>query len=73
MIILLYQQEVINMNKVIKILMDRDGETYEGAKELVNECREAIINESSYGYDVDEIIGEYLGLEPDYLFDILYM
>ena len=46
------------MNKVIEILMERDGMSYEYARSLVKETR-------------DEIIADYLGLEPDYIDDIL--
>ena len=56
------------MNKVIKILMNRDGLTESEAKELINETREMIIAEPE---DADQIISEQLGLEPDYLFDII--
>lgn len=53
------------MNKVVKILMKRDGISEHDAKELVNECREALMN-GDY-----EAIQDYLGLEDDYIFDIL--
>ena len=54
----------------IKILMDRDGITYDEAKQLVMECRNALFEASSITSS-DEIIASYLGLEPDYIFDIL--
>ena len=47
------------MNKIIKILMNRDGISEEEARALVKETR-------------DEIIQDYLGLEPDYLDYILH-
>ena len=50
---------------VIKILMERDGITKEEAEELVEDCAEALGN-GNY-----EAIQEYLGLEDDYIFDIL--
>ena len=53
------------MKKVINILMRRDGLTYNEAKSLVIECREALERGE---YDAIE---EYLGLEDDYIFDIL--
>ena len=56
------------MNKVIEILINRDGLTEIEAKELIYETREMIITEPE---DADQIISEQLGLEPDYLFDIL--
>lgn len=58
----------------IKILMDRDGITYDEAKQLVIECRDALLeanNNPNSDILADEIIMDYLGLEPDYIFDIL--
>ena len=57
------------MNRVVKILMERDGMEYEDARSLVIETRDEII--SSGTWDPDEIIADYLDLEPDYLDDIL--
>lgn len=56
------------MNKVIEILINRDGLTESEAKKLIDETREMIITEPE---DADQIISEQLGLEPDYLFYIL--
>ena len=53
------------MNRVVKILMERDGITREDAEEQVEVCREAL--EAGDG----EAIQYYLGLEDDYIFDIL--
>lgn len=53
------------MNRVVKILMDRDDLTEEDAIEQVNECREALNNGE---FDALQV---YLGLEDDYLFDII--
>lgn len=54
------------MNRVVEILMKRDGITEEQAEQLVEECAEALWNGNH------EAIQEYLGLEDDYIFDILY-
>lgn len=52
---------------IIKILMDRDGITYDEAKQLVIECRDAMLEANNNpNSDID-----YLGLESDYIFDIL--
>lgn len=59
------------MNRVVKILMKRDDLTEQEATELLDECREAL---ADCKYDIQEsedIIQDYLGLEPDYIFDIL--
>lgn len=58
------------MNKVVKILMERDGMSEDEAIELVEETREEILacEGSEEAWDVIE---DNLGLEPDYIFDIL--
>lgn len=56
------------MNRVIDILMKRDDIEYEDARSLVKETKDEII---SNPIDANEIIKDYLGLEPDYLEDIL--
>lgn len=53
------------MTKLEKILMRRDGLTLEEAKEQIDECREALENGDF------EAIQDYLGLEDDYIFDII--
>lgn len=57
-------------NEVIRILMERDGLTKEEATERLEEVREMI----SYAdpYEVEGIIADELGLEMDYIFDILW-
>ena len=53
------------MTKLEKILIKRDGLTLEEAREQIDECREALNNGDF------EAIGDYLGLEDDYIFDII--
>ena len=64
------------MNKIVKILMKRDHMNEAEARELVGSVQEDItrgIAEGIYTYeDVACIIEDDLGLEPDYIFDILY-
>lgn len=50
---------------VVEILMKRDGITRQEAKEMVAECRQALLEGDT------NAIQEYLGLEDDYIFDIL--
>lgn len=57
------------MKKVVEILMERDGMTYTDAKNLVKETRDLIL--SSAPWDADEIMADQLGLEPDYIMDII--
>ena len=49
--------------------MKRDGYSAEEADQAIKETRDLIL--SSNPYDADEIIMEELGLEPDYLMDLL--
>ena len=55
------------MNKVVAILMARDGMSEEEATELVKECRQMIYE----GEDPTDVLQYELGLEPDYIFDII--
>ena len=57
------------MNPVVKILMERDGMTEQEAIDLVRETKEELLSKD--GCYADEIILENLGLEPDYIMDIL--
>lgn len=61
------------MNRVVSILMKRDGYDEEEATELVRECRAEMLDAISDGdYDLaEDILACDLGLEPDYIFDIL--
>ena len=57
------------MNKVIEILMKRDDIDEEEARALVEETRDEIISLDD-PMEADNIIMDYLGLEPDYILDI---
>ena len=60
------------MNKVVEILMKRDGIEQHIAEALVAETRDEILAlDDASITEADDIIQEYLGLEPDYLVDIL--
>lgn len=56
------------LNKVLKILQERDNMSLEDAKDLVDETREFIIRNPE---EAEIIMAEQLELEPDYLFDVL--
>ena len=62
------------LNKVVKILMSRDNMTQEEAEHLLKNVREEIDEVLADGdYEsVEDIIYTELGLEMDYIFDILY-
>lgn len=53
------------MKELNKILMDKYDITLEESEELVEETREALLSGQ------EDAIGMYLGLEDDYIFDIL--
>lgn len=57
--------------RIIKILMERDGIGEDEARELVDEVREMM---ADCDYDPTEcalIVAEELGLELDYIFDLI--
>lgn len=54
---------------VKEILMQRDEMTSKEAENAIAEAREAIL--SADPFEADEIMMSYLGLEPDYIMDIL--
>ena len=58
------------MNKVVKILIERDNMSEEDALALVRETRDEIMLLENI-FEADEVLMEYLGLEPDYMFDVL--
>lgn len=61
------------MKEIIEILMNRDGLTYNDAKEAYLECREAIMEaiDNDEIFEVDEILRSELGLEPDYIMNFI--
>lgn len=58
------------MNKVVEILMKRDGMTKAEAEKLIDETREELL--AADPFEAEDIIADYLGLEPDYIMDILW-
>lgn len=57
------------MDKLVKILMERDNMTKEGAISLIDEARDAFHNYIDDGdyMSAEEVCYEFFGLEPDYL------
>ena len=57
------------MNRVVNILLKRDGYSEEEAIEMVNDCREEMNEAIADGdYDLaEDILAGDLGLEPDYM------
>lgn len=60
------------MNKIVKILMERDGLSQEEATEEYKRARELIYDAADDCNEVEEIMLDELGLEMDYIFDILF-
>lgn len=56
-------------NRLVNLLVNRDGVTEEEATNMINDCMEALLN--SDPFESDDIIQDMLGLEPDYLEDIM--
>lgn len=59
------------MNRVTKILMERDDITREEAEERIADVRELMCDCDYDPIKCEDILASYLGLELDYLFDIL--
>lgn len=55
------------MKEIIKILMQRDGLTYEEAKKKYMDCRAELLDDTNCLSPEDVLLVE-LGLELDYLF-----
>ena len=56
-------------NEVVRILMERDGLSREEAQERLEEVREMISDADVW--EVEDILADELGLEMDYIFDII--
>ena len=61
------------MNKIIKILMDRDELTYEEAKEMYENTKAELMDaiDGTSCLSPEEVLLEELGLEMDYIFDFI--
>lgn len=56
------------MNEIIRILMRRDGVTYDEAKEMYLDCKSELMDAiaGTSCLDPEEVLASELGLEPDY-------
>ena len=59
--------------KIVNILMRRDDLTEEEAIETVKDCLDEVNAAIEMGDfdEVEDIVADYLGLEPDYIVDLL--
>lgn len=62
------------MNEIVEILMRRDGISRLEAENLVEECKEEVWDAAARGnyQECEDIIALYLGLELDYLDEMLW-
>lgn len=54
-----------------EILMERDGMTKDEAEKIIEEAREDLNERLTNGEMPHDICGEWFGLEPDYIFDLI--
>ena len=59
------------MDSVVEILIRRDGLTKSEAQDLVRETRELLL--TSDPWEADQIMADQLGLEPDYIMEVIGM
>lgn len=57
---------------IVEIFTSRDGMTREDAIEILKEALFAVQEAIHYGYDADEVWMKETGLEPDYLFNLMF-
>ena len=63
------------MNRVVKILMKRDGLSQKEAEKRFDEVQNIINNyleDSADSDEIEQVIMDELGLEPDYIEDFIY-
>ena len=60
------------METIKEVLMRRDGMAENEANDLIEEVREELDYRLANNEDAFDICQEYLGLEPDYLIELLY-
>jgi len=58
------------MNRVVEILMNRDDMSQDHTERLIRETRDEIMMLDN-PLEADDVLMDYLGLEPDYLEDVL--
>lgn len=62
------------METIKQVLIRRDGETEETAQQLIDDAQEEInelIAEGCELCDLEDVIVDYFGLEPDYLMELM--
>ena len=61
------------MEEIIKILMKRDGVSYEEAEQMYLDCKSELMDaiEGTSCLDPEEVLMGELGLEMDYIFNFI--
>ena len=54
-------------SELCRVLMERDSITEDDANELIQEMKDLVLD----GEDPEEVLLNHVGLEPDYIFDIM--
>ena len=60
-------------NRIVNILMKRDGVTREEAEYMVESCVQAMEEVNFDPFESEEILYGHLGLELDYIYDLLHI
>ena len=65
------------MENIVEILMRRDGISRNEAENLVEQCQQELASMLEQGslyslHDYEETVADWLGLEPDYLVELLW-
>jgi hypothetical protein len=55
------------MKSLLEVLMERDGISKDEALQQIARAREEVLE----GDDPEEVLADWFGLEPDYVFDLL--
>lgn len=57
----------VKASELVQVLMDRDGMDRDEAERLVADARREVED----GEDPEEILHDWFGLEPDYIYDLM--
>lgn len=60
------------MTELKRVLMKRDNLSEEEADDLILQAKEDLQERLADGEMPDDICSEWFGLEPDYIFDLMY-
>ena len=58
------------LNPIVKILVERDGMTAIEAHDFLLDCLQELPQKYNY-IDLDELLTNSIGLEPDYMLDLI--